>query len=365
MGDEKRLYVAATSQNDGKTTFSLGLIKAFQGIARDIGFIKPVGQRYVEIDGRHIDEDSVLIQRVCGLKGALRHMSPIAIERGFTKKFLDNPDEMLPELEKSILASYEASARGNKAVIIEGTGHAGVGTTFGLCNARVARLLNAKSILVTTGGIGRPLDEIALNQALFREKEVPIIGVIANKVLPDKFDETQHYLRRGLARLGLQLVGTVPYTPRLTWPSMRQITEELKFEVISGEQGLDTPVSSVIVGAMSLHNALNHVKKDCLVITPGDREDLLLAVLMSCLLSPQTAIAGVILTGNIKPRKPAMKIIRQTGIPILGAKNHTYSVASKVHEMVVKIRETDDQKVRLASSLVKRYVDYESLWDRL
>ena len=119
--------------------------------------------------------------------------------------------------------------------------------------------------------------------------------------------------------------------------------------------------ASVIVGAMSLHNALRHVRSGCLLITPGDREDLLLALTMASVMSPRTAIAGVVLSGGIKPRAPVMKILRRTPIPILSSKDHTYTVASAVHEMVVKIRPTDEEKVRTASDIVARNVDVRAL----
>jgi len=365
MSAEKKLYVAATSQNDGKTTFSLGLVVAFQRLARSIGFIKPVGQRYVTVDGQNVDEDSVLVQRVCGLKSPLKDMSPVAISRGFTREFLDHPAEKLPELERSILHSYSVAAEHKQLVVVEGTGHAGVGSTFGLSNARVAQLIGAKVIIVTGGGIGRPLDEVALNLALFREKGVPVIGIIANKVLPEKLPEVSRYLRIGLERQGLKLLGAAPYVPRLTWPSVRQIMEELHLEVLTGKENLDTPVESVVVGAMSLHNALRHIGKGTLLITPGDREELILATIMSSMLSPRTAVAGVVLTGKLQPHGPTLRILKQTPIPILLSGDHTYSVASNIHVMTVKIRENDDEKIQLAASLVERYVDFQTIWQEL
>ncbi len=365
MGAEKRLYVAATSRNDGKTTFALGLIVAFQRLARSIGFIKPVGQRYVTVEGQSVDEDSVLIQRVCGLKAPLKDMSPVAISRGFTREFLDHPGELLPELEQRILHSYNVASERKQLVVVEGTGHAGVGSTFGLSNARVAQLIGAKVVIIAGGGIGHPLDEVALNQALFREKGVPVIGVIANKVLPEKLAEVSKYLRIGLERQGLKLLGAVPYVPRLTWPTVRQIMEELHLEILTGEENLDTPVESVMIGAMSLHNALRHVGRGCLLITPGDREELLLATVMSSILSPRTAIAGVVLTGKLRPRGPTMRILKQTPIPILLSSDHTYGVASNIHVMTVKIRETDDEKIQLAASLVEKHVDFQAIWQEL
>jgi len=372
MSAPKKLYVAATSQNDGKTTVSLGLIHAFKNgrggadaPPPEIGFIKPVGQRYVNVAGENIDEDSVLVQEACGLRVALRDMSPVAIERHFTREFLRDPTRRLPALEEKIRQSYAAAACNKDMVIVEGTGHAGVGSCFGLSNARVAQMLGAKVVIVSKGGIGRPLDEIELNHALFEKFGVPVTGVIANKVLAAKLEQTAEFLRLGLERMGLRLLGAIPYAPRLTWPNMRQVQEELDCDVINGEENLDNPVSATIVGAMSLHNALRHVCRGCLLITPGDREDLLLGVLMASVLSPRVAVSGVVLTGGIRPRSPVVRILRRTNIPVLVCKPHTYAVASEINEMTVKIRVTDEEKVQIAADLVARHVDLRALWEAL
>src|SRR6187397_748740 len=126
-----RVFIAATRQNDGKTTTSLGLIAALQKEFPRIGYIKPVGQRFVEIEEQKIDEDTVLMDSVYSMNCPLVDMSPIAVEPDF--------------------------------VLCEGSGHAGVGSVFDLSNAQVARTLEAKVIIVTQGGIGKPIDEVALN----------------------------------------------------------------------------------------------------------------------------------------------------------------------------------------------------------
>ena len=89
----KRIFIAATKQNDGKTTVSLGLIRNFQERFENVGFIKPIGQRYLEEEGLKIDEDSFLIEEVCKIKSGLKDMSPIAVERGFTEKYISLPDK--------------------------------------------------------------------------------------------------------------------------------------------------------------------------------------------------------------------------------------------------------------------------------
>src|ERR1700761_3668057 len=202
-----RLFVAATEQNAGKTTTSLGLFSALQKRRGRIGFIKPVGQRFEEVDGKRIDEDSVLIDQTFGVHTPLEAMSPIAVEPDFTRKYIEQSNNDF--LIRRIQNSFDRAAWEKDFVIIEGTGHAGVGSVFDLSNARVASLLGSKVILVAKGGIGRPIDEIALNKALFDKEGVEIVGVILNKIIPAKFDYVKEFAQRGFARLGIDLVGAI------------------------------------------------------------------------------------------------------------------------------------------------------------
>src|SRR5262245_60484080 len=204
-----RVFIAATRQNDGKTTTSLGLLAALQQFFPRIGYIKPVGQRFVEIEEQKIDEDTVLMDSVYRLNCPLVDMSPIAVEPDFTRRYLESSNN--DALVKRIKRAFGRVAWEKDFVLCEGSGHAGVGSVFDLSNAQVAKMLGAKVIIVTQGGIGKPIDEVALNQALFEKEGVEIIGVILNKVLGEKMDQVTDFARRGLKRKGLDLLGVIPH----------------------------------------------------------------------------------------------------------------------------------------------------------
>src|SRR5688572_2919595 len=175
-----RVFIAATRQNDGKTTTSLGLLAALQNFYPRVGYIKPVGQRFVEIEEQKIDEDTVLMDSVYKLDCPLVDMSPIAVEPDFTRRYIECANYDI--LVKRIQRAFDRVAWEKDFVLCEGSGHAGVGAVFDLSNAQVAKILKAKVVIVTRGGIGKPIDEVALNQALFEKAGVEIIGVIINKV---------------------------------------------------------------------------------------------------------------------------------------------------------------------------------------
>jgi hypothetical protein len=360
----KKIFIAATQQNDGKTTVSLGLISNFQNLFKKVAFIKPIGQRYLEEEGLKIDEDSLLIEEVCGVCGVkcgLKDMSPIAVEKGFTEKYISHPDKK--SITGQIKEAFRRVSKGQDLVIIEGTGHAGVGSVFDHSNAYVAKLLGSKVIIISSGGIGRPIDEIVLNKALFEKEGVKVLGVIVNKVLADKFDKINRLVRQGLERKGVKVLGVIPYNPFLSLPTIKQILEETDFELLCGKDYLEKYISRIIIGAMQPKDAIRYIVDDSLLITPGDREDMIMTAL-GCyrrLDKERLKVSGIILSGEIIPEKPTVDLLSKAKIPVLLAKGDTYSVASSVHDLTVKIRPCDTVKINAVIKLIKDNVDLNGI----
>jgi hypothetical protein len=361
--DTPRVFIAATRQNDGKTTTSLGLISALQKYFPRIGYIKPVGQRFVEIEEQKIDEDTVLMDAVYRLNCPLVDMSPIAVEPDFTRKYLEAASNDV--LVKKIKNAFDRVAWEKDFVLCEGSGHAGVGAVFDLSNAQVAKNLGCKVIIVSQGGIGKPIDEVTLNQALFEKEGVEIIGVILNKVLQEKAAFIRDFAARGLKRKGLKLLGVIPHKRILSNPSVDLIREELKAELLNEPETTNHLVDDVIVGAMGAQNAVSYFKRGALLITPGDREDILFAASTVVSSSSADRLAGIVLTGNLRPSPYLLKIIKTMPIPVLFTAEDSYQVASKVHDLTVKTRPGDSEKISLIRDLVAANVDVKAIVDAL
>jgi len=362
----KKVFIAATKQNDGKTTVALGLIFNFQKLFKQVGFIKPVGQRYLEEDGVKVDEDSILIEeslKPYGIKYKLKDMSPVAVEKGFTENYILKPNRQA--ITRQIRESFRRVSGRQNLVIIEGTGHAGVGSVFDHSNAQVAKILGAKVVLVSSGGIGRPIDEIVLNKVLFEKEGVKLLGVIINKVMPGKFNKINNLVRQGLRRKGVDVLGVIPYNPILSYPTIRQISEETKFKVLSGcdDAFLDNHVARIVIGAMQPKEAARYIVDQSLVITPGDREDILRLALDSH--KQKCRISGLVLTGDLMPVDEFISQIRDAGIPVLLAKQDTYTVAYKLHDLTVKIRPKDREKIELVKQMIHDYVDLDMILKRI
>lgn len=357
-----RVYVAATRQNDGKTTAVLGLLDAIGEHFPHIGYMKPVGQQVKLIDGHQIDKDVSLVEEVFQIGGQLHDMSPIAVPRGFTEDYIRHGG--VEVLNEEILDAFDRASQGKAFMIIEGTGHAGVGSVFDLSNAAVATLLKAPVIMVTCGGIGRPIDEVMLNKAVFDSFGVDVLGVIVNKVIPEKYDKINTFVRLGFEKKGIEVLGVLPFCPVLSSPTMRHLLEDIKGTLLCGESRLDESVSKIIVGAMPPHTAIDYFKGDVMLITPGNRDDLMLAA-VSVGIHEDYNVKGIILTGGIEPHKTVIKLLKQANIPTILVSNDTFSIAERLSKLIIKIRSHDQDKIAIVKQLVKEYVDIESLVQKI
>ena len=360
--DTPRVFIAATRQNDGKTTTSLGLLAEIQKRYSKVGYIKPVGQRFVEVEEKKIDEDTVLMDSVYHLDCPLIDMSPIAIEPDFTRRYLQDANRC--KLVEKMQKAFDRVAWEKDFVLCEGSGHAGVGSVFDLSNAQVAKELNCKVVIVTRGGIGKPIDEVAMNKALFDKYGVEVIGVIINKVLPKKIDYIEEFARKGLERHGLELLGVLPHAPTLSNPSIWSLKEELKAEVLNDPGSLNGLVEDVVLGAMGANNAVKFFKEGMLLITPFDREDIVYAAAAQQDHEHQH-LAGLVLTGNQEPSRELSRVIERLPFPVLLTSHTSYRAASIVHDTIVKTRPDDLEKIDLIRDLISRHVKVDRILEAI
>jgi BioD-like phosphotransacetylase family protein len=361
-----RIFIAATEQNVGKTTTSLGLYGVLRKRFKSIGFIKPVGQRFIEIEGKRIDEDSVLIRDTFDTQIPIEDMSPIAVEPDFTRRYIEasNGDQLV----RRIRNSFDRASWEKNFAIIEGTGHAGVGSVFDLSNARVASLLESKVVLVTTGGIGRPIDEAAMNKALFDAEGVEVIGVVMNKVVQSKYDYISDFARRGFARLGLELLGVIPQERMLSEPTLQDVCTVIRGEVLSGGKLLRQRASTVMIGAMQPANVLDRLEARTLLVVPGDREDIILAAISYAQApeeDPNHSLAAVVLSESLRPQGAVAKLIATAPLPIIASPMDSYTIASRIHSMTVKTLPGDDDKIERIQKLVSDHVNVDRILEKI
>lgn len=385
MHPMRQLYLAATGMNRGKTTFALGLLAALIDRGLATGFIKPVGQRYAVVDGVPADEDAILVREALAMPEPLAQMSPVHIPRGFTKAFIagEVPDDLSPRIE----AAHRAFAGSHDVLLIEGTGHAGVGAVVGLSNAEVAARLGAPALIISEGGVGKPIDEIVLNHALFARRGVRVVGAIVNKVDIESQPALPGILRAGLARHGIELLGTLPYRPILSNPTLAMLAEQIPGEVLSEGEGRERVIERVAIGAMQPRHVLERLGRGTLLIVPGDRDDVIHATIAAdrrgraihgdpsllgrlrdrAALARDPAaggsadLAGLVFTGGYRPREREIDALRRAGIFGYLVEEDTYPAASRVHDLLVKTHPADHAKIAEIRRLIAEEIDIERI----
>ena len=356
--DTRRIFVAATRMNDGKTTTCLGLTAALRSMGLHVGYIKPIAQRIVQSGEDQVDEDTLLIEGLFNLDIPISAMSPVAIGPEFTKNYLENPEVIGPQLKDRICRAFDRAAYGKDIVVVEGSGHAGVGSVFGSSNADNARVLRSKALIVAAGGIGKPIDEVALNKALFDKAGVEVVGVILNKVLPDKVEFIRDFAGRGLRKLGIPLLGVVPLQETLVYPNLDQVADETRARWLHQPAGLRR-VRRVVIGAMSARRAAEYLKVNgTLVIVPGDREDLLEAFIDN---GGAKSLAGVLLSNGLLPNEGILKRLTEAGIPIAAVEAESFAVTARINNMTVKTMRQDADKIPIIEKMIKESVDIQGL----
>ncbi len=356
------IYIAATRQNDGKTVVSLGLLSALRKRVKNIAYMKPVGQQYRVIDGKKIDKDAILMDKIFNFNEKLPDMSPIAIPKGFTENYILRGKRI--NLENKIKRAYNNLAKNNDFILIEGTGHAGVGSVFDMSNADVAKLLGAKVIIVSCGGIGRPIDEIMLNRAQFDARGVEVLGVIVNKVRKSKYKKIDRLIRKGLARKKTDVLGTIPFEEVLSNPTVSELLEDLKGELICGHGGLNRAVERFVIGDVVAHQVLDYFSGGTLLITPGNREDIIFSALSGWVLGVANKynISGIVATYGKRPPQKIIDVIDRTNIPLIVVEEDSFSTAREINNMIFKLRAEDKPKIKKTEDLIEKYVDVDKIF---
>jgi hypothetical protein len=360
----KNLFLTSTRHNEGKTVVTLGLTAAFASKVKGIGFIKPVGKGSVEFAGEKIDHDVALIKEACRIPAFVRDMGPVCYD-GFPTQWISQ--EGREAVLEKIKAGYAKVAANKNLVVIEGTGNAAAGAAFGLSNAFLAKLLNARVVMVASGGVGQPTDEIILNKNYYERAGVEVLGVVVNKAYPHEFERIDKWMRRVLDMMGVKLLGVIPYENDLARATLLNLWERFHGKCLNHEPGMNAPLGKIVLGAMSAAAALEQLAGLVTLVCPLDREDLISAALGAMFLSGRKdfTLASIVLTGKGKVSEMVQRMLKRTTIPVLHVEPDAPTVLSEVHAANFKILPSDAEKIQKAVEVVQNHVDLDATLEGL
>ncbi|MCB0652985.1 MAG: AAA family ATPase [Saprospiraceae bacterium] len=363
----KKVYVAATSQHIGKTTSTLGLVRALKDAGHSVAYCKPVGQKFIDLGDLRADKDALLFSKVSGFTLDPDIHSPVILGKGATTAYLDNP-EAFPFRER-ILKADEILCSNHEIIVYEGTGHPGVGSVVGLSNADVAKMLGAPVLMVVQGGVGSTLDKLNLSLSLFREQNVEILGVIVNKVIPEKMDMVKHYVGKALDKMGLSLLGVLPYDKTLMYPIMASVRRVVDGKVLFNEDNLNNRIEEILPASLIEADKIDHFA-NILLVSSIKRIDKAIHQIRRVAHQKkikELPISGIILTGEDSIEKyykiffKEAEYIESLGIPVITTQFDTLGAVIKINRIEVKINIRTPWKSDRAVELIKEHVDLDRL----
>jgi phosphate acetyltransferase len=199
----------------------------------------------------------------------------------------------------------------------------------------------------------------------FRDKGVEILSVIANKVTVENRELVIKELQKKIPKE--VIINAIPLNPILANPSIKEIVDALGATVLFGEAYLNNQAGYFSVGAMQLPNYIKHLKETSLVITPGDRADIILGALQANISANYPSISGIVLTGGLLPEESINKLIEGLSdvVPIISVQEGTYAVTNSIGDIKSQIYAENTQKIETSVKDFERYVDVDALVERL
>ncbi len=354
----KAVYIATSEPESGKSIIALGLMRMLLGKTKKVGYFRPV------IDDFPAGKKDNHIDTV---------LSHFELDMNYEDCFAITGSEVIHkktsgkegEIVDIIIEKYKDLEEKFDFILVEGTDFSGEGLFVELdINVLIAKNLGIPTIIVGSGK-NKTVDELVSNLHLayesFVERDVKVLAVVANKVDPDKIKIIKDSIEKELSN-GV-LVNVIPMVKTLDNPTIKEIVDELDIEVLLGEEHINNQVGNFSVGAMQLRNFLRKLTENNLVITPGDRADIILGALQANISDNYPKISGIILTGGITPEEPILKLVEGLDeiVPLLSIKNGTFETANKIGAIRSNIYANNKNRIYTSLSTFERYVNIDAL----
>ncbi|GAB5475679.1 MAG: phosphate acetyltransferase [Maribacter sp.] len=358
----KALYVATLESHSGKSLVVLGLMQLLLGKMAKVGYFRPVID---DIKTGGIDNHINTVVSHFGLD------IPVEDAYALTQSQVVDMfnDGRQGDILDAIISKYKRLEKRFDFILVEGSDFSSDGSIIEFdLNIDIAKNLGIPVVLIDNGR-GKTLEEFCgnLESAVntYLQKDIELLAVVANKVRPENVDLVNTRLEKELNEKTVAF--TVPRVKNLSHPTLNEILYSLNGTVLFGKENLDNQTGSFGVGAMQLHNYLTHLRDNSLVITPGDRADIILGALQANLSDNYPAISGIVLTGGILPEPSILKLLEgfETHVPIISVQQGTFDTTNSVGNIKSKIYAESKQKIATSISLFNTYIDGELLLERL
>lgn len=342
----EKIVVASTNRSAGKTCFCAGLMKAAN---KKCGYLKPLGDRLIYSKKKLWDSDAAYITETFKLSENPEDLT-LGFEHSKLRYMFDKQT-----VKKKITEMAERAGRGKDLLIIEGGSELWHGASVHLDALSISRILKAKLILIVDGDDFDVMDDIFFMTKYLDTSGVKFAGVVINKIR-DVEDFRQSYSSE-LRREKVNVLGILPKIEGLTYYSARYLSDRIFAKNITGEAGMENEIKNVFVGDMSAHSAATNTafkRENKLVITSGDRSDMILAAI-------ESSTSAIILTNNILPHQNIISKAIDAKIPLLSVESDTYQTAKQIDRMEILLTGEDSEKTELLGEMIKKYVKIKEI----
>jgi hypothetical protein len=343
----KNLVIGSMDANAGKTCTAIGIARA---LGKSFGYIKPLGDKLVYRKKRLWDYDAALMNSIFNLS-----RDPETMTVGFEHlKLRFKYDE--EGASKKVNQMAREAGEGKDLLLVEGGKDIQFGISFYLNSLALARYLDASLVMVISGDENYIVDNVMFVNKYLSQSAVKLAGVIINKV-KNIADFTEVYTPV-FNKLDVQILGMVPYYDELAKFSVDYLAQYLLARVISGESHLNRRVSTFFVGAGTVDTVYADSrcnKENKLVITSGDRSDMLLASFQDA------CTAAVVVTDNLLPPPNVIARAEERDIPVLLVPFGVYETARQIEALTPMITAKDTDQIALIEKMVKDNINLDKL----
>jgi len=358
----KNVFIATSEPYCGKSIIVLGLVNMLLGKTRKVGYFKPI----INADPREKKDDHIAaVTEYFGL--SVNYEDAFAFTRSQALQMIQNKGQ--GEMIDIIISKFKKLEEAFDFTVVEGSDFVGEGTAFEFdANISIAKNLAAPVIIIISGENKTTAQAVTATLSVFNNfqaRDVQVLAVVVNKVNSEQAEDVKQLLAAQLR--GEIIIAVIPLEISLKSPTMGEIIERLGGKLLFGGDQLDNQVDHFITGAMQVPNFLNYLKENVLIVTPGDRGDIIISGLQANLSTSYPKISGIVLSAGFEPEEPLMRLIQGSPsiMPIISVKTGTFETSADLGAIQSRITSGNRKKIQLAMDVFEKYVDVKALDEKL
>ena len=362
MESYKSLYLATTETHCGKSLVSLGIMDLLLRRTQRVGVFRPI----IKCQGPdRIDKNIDLLLKYFHL--------PWQYEETYAWRQIEALDLLAQgrhdDLINGVIAKYKALEEKSDFVLIIGSDLSAESAALDFdINVELAQSLGSPVLLVARGdkdNMDEIVSPILMAVESFKRKGNQLVGSVVNRVDPDELHEVRRALREALPEEA-QPIAVIPADKDLASPSMAEVVEHLGAEVLYGKDLLNYRVYEYMIIAMQMEHYLERLRKWALLITPGDRGDVILSAIQAHASGNYPRLAGILLTTGVRPAPTVKRLLDglPSTLPIVAVTQETFETARNLRQVRSYITADKQDKIAISLRLFRHYADTDALIQR-